>query len=307
MSRRGDDYEQPEDYGDADPYQPPNGTQPKAKPAQPPNSQQGAGSDQTPPPSPPTWNPQNVMQTLQKYQHTPQGLAQAVQENPWLGSVGGGKGDLLLGPNGEKIDVVQAAGLGGTGWQWLDTAQQQAAGGAGAGAMGPGFGSGQAAPQSQALIDLLMKRANQSLSMDPTTDSVIRPQVDNYAATQERSRRNYLNDMAESSNPYATGAMNTAATQTAETAGQNTANLQSQLMGNELTARRQEIQQALSELGSLLTADQQMGLQRELAQIDAGLRQQQINSGNDQFLASLGLQATNNANFWDWQRSHGGQ
>ena len=161
----------------------------------------------------------------------------------------------------------------------------------------------QTSPQNQALINLLTSRANQSLNINPATDSIIRPQVDAFAATQDRSRRNYLNDLAESSSPYATGAQQTAATQTAEAAGQATGNLQSQLTQNELTARRTEIQNALSELGSMLTSDQQLALQQELGQLDAALRQQQINSGNDQFLATLGLNTANQNSYWDAVRS----
>lgn len=163
------------------------------------------------------------------------------------------------------------------------------------------------ADKNQQLIDLLMGRAQASLDIDPTTDKIIKPQVDNYAAAQTREGRNFINDQAESGNPYATGAMNNTRTQVAEKAAQNTANLQSQLVQNELTSRRTEIQNALSELGSLLTADQQMALQRELGMIDAGLRQQQINSGNDQFWANFNLNSTDRANYWDWVRSGGGR
>ena len=159
------------------------------------------------------------------------------------------------------------------------------------------------APQNQELIDLLMKRAKGSLNIDPTTDPIIRPQVDNYAAAQERSRRNFLNETAESSNPYATGMLNTARTQTAERAGQNTADFQGTLMQNELGSRRKEIQDALTEAGSLLTAQQQLSLQKELGLIDSALKQQQINSGNDQFAGTLGLNTTNMANYWDAVRS----
>jgi hypothetical protein len=170
---------------------------------------------------------------------------------------------------------------------------------------------------SNDLINLLTSRAKQSLAIDPKTDSVIRPQVDNAAATQERSRRNYMNDLAESSNPYATGAMNTAATQTSERIGQNVSGLESQLVQNELGSRREEIQNALNSLGALLTADQQLALQSELGHINAALQKQQLDnsftlgqgqlglgwgqlgSNNDQFAARYNLDATNQASYWD--------
>lgn len=173
------------------------------------------------------------------------------------------------------------------------------------GAPGPStnLNNSQVSGASSDLINLLMKRAQGSLNIDPTTDPIIRPQVDNYAATQERSRRNYLNTLAESSNPYSTGAAQTAATQTAETAGQNTANMQSQLVNNELTARRNEIQQALTELGSFLTGAQSQALHQELGLINASLQKQQLGSQNDMFLANLGLQTTNQNNYWDAVRT----
>lgn len=181
--------------------------------------------------------------------------------------------------------------------------------------------------QNQNIVNLLANRANQSLNIDPTTDSIIQPQVSDYSAAQTRQNRQALNQMAESTSPYSTGAVNTAATQLAENASQNTANMQASLVQNELAARRTEIQNALSEMGSMLTSDQQMQLQQQLGLIDAsiqrqsvanqytlgqgqlanqltlgegqlGLGQQQINSNNDQFAANYGLNANNQNNYW---------
>lgn len=142
---------------------------------------------------------------------------------------------------------------------------------------------------SQALVDQLTQRAQQSLNIDPTTDSIIHPQVDAAAATIQRGNRNMLNDMAESGNPYSTGAMQNAATQTQEAGNQQVAGLQSQLVQNELGARRGEIQNALGSMGSLLTNDQQLGLQRQMDAISSSLGQQQMNN-------NLGLGLLQNAN-----------
>lgn len=154
-------------------------------------------------------------------------------------------------------------------------------------------------PRFSDLVNTLLDRSKKSLHIDPTTDEVIRPQVDNYAAQQERQRRTYLNELAESNSPYATGAMDNARTQTSEAAGMNTANMESALMSNELTSRRKEIQDALSEAGTLLTGDQQMQLQHELGLIDAQLKQQGITNQNDQFFANLGLETQDRGNYWD--------
>jgi hypothetical protein len=88
-------------------------------------------------------------------------------------------------------------------------------------------------------------------------------------------------------------------------------------MSRELTARRAEIQQALSGLQGLLSTDQQLALQRELALLDNAIRQQQIGLQgrgldldwqrallqNEQFLADLGLRASDRASYWDAVRS----
>lgn len=158
-------------------------------------------------------------------------------------------------------------------------------------------------PKMTELTDLLMNRAHQSLNIDPLTDPIIRPQVDNYGAAQTRLARQSIDSQAEAGNPYATGSLQTARNHATEQAGFNTANLQSSLMTNELTARRKDITDALQESGQLLTGNQQLKLQQELGLIDASLKQQGLNSGNDQFMAQFGLNSENQKNYWDSLRS----
>jgi hypothetical protein len=157
------------------------------------------------------------------------------------------------------------------------------------------------------LYQLLSDRATQSLALD-RNDPIIRAQADAYAANAERARRNYLDDAAEKGGPY----INLRGEQrmTAEQLGQQTGTFESQLLGRELQSRRDEIAQSLTQMGSLLTADQQAQLQRELALLDqsikqqnVGLQQQSLNQDwqqalmqNDQFLRQLGL------NDWDRQQ-----
>lgn len=150
-------------------------------------------------------------------------------------------------------------------------------------------------PRSDQLVNLLMGRAQQGLNISPD-DPIIKNQVDAFNANDQRAQRSYLAQSAEKGGPNA----NTEAIgrSLAEHGAQVGGQLQATLMGNELSARRQEIQQALQESGNLLTSDQQMQLQHELGLIDANLRQQGITSGNDQFLANLGLQTQNQSNYW---------
>lgn len=155
-------------------------------------------------------------------------------------------------------------------------------GGYGSGSLGTSGGSAQ-----QQLYDLLMQRATQSLNINPLTDSIIAPQVNDARAQQERVGRDFINDTAESGNPYSTGGLQNTRTQTGERVGQNVSALQSQLTQNELTARRGEIQQALSGATGFLTQQQQLALQQQLGLIDAALKQQSIGNQNSQFYAGL--------------------
>lgn len=158
-------------------------------------------------------------------------------------------------------------------------------------------------PQDSALLQTLLGRAHQSLNVDPN-DPVIRSQVDPFRAEQDRSVKDYLSATAERSGPHSN--QDAAARSGYEKAGQATAGFQGQVMQNELNARRVEIQNALAETGSKLSAEDQMALQRELGLVNAqlgqqglALGQQQLGSQNDQFAATYGLNATNQANYWD--------
>ena len=163
------------------------------------------------------------------------------------------------------------------------------------------------------LYNLLQQRATQSLAVD-RNDPIIRAQADAYAANQERARRNYPDDVAEKSGPYAN--LQGEQRMAAERYGQSTGAFEAQLLGNELSARRNEIAQSLESMRGLLTTDQQIQLQRELGLLDQvikqqniglqqqsiGLQQQQLGQDwqkamlqNDQFLRQLGL------NDWDRQ------
>ncbi|MFH0982651.1 MAG: hypothetical protein V2A79_14095, partial [Planctomycetota bacterium] len=122
-----------------------------------------------------------------------------------------------------------------------------AGGGGVAGAGGGGYtyqpGTTTRDPRGTALYDFLMKRAQQGLDVDPN-DPVIKGQVEPYNAQLQRDARTYLSQVAESGNPYANI---TAETRTAgEQVGQRTASYLGSLMQAELSARRTEIENALT-------------------------------------------------------------
>lgn len=202
-------------------------------------------------------------------------------------------------PEGAGAAAGAAGGTGGTG----------GAPGATGSTYNFSYNGGSLAPPgvSDQLYKMLLDRAQQSLTVDPN-NPIIRQQVDPAAAQIERDRRDYLANVAESRGPLANIKGETRVSE--EKGAQMKAQLESGLIGKELQAKRDEITQALNELGSRLTSDQALGLQKELGYLNnalgkygidtsAGLQQQQINSGNDQFAQTFGANSTNSANYWD--------
>lgn len=190
------------------------------------------------------------------------------------------------------------------------------------------------------LFGILKARANQPLNVDPN-DPIIKAQTDAFNAQQNRSDRSYLSKAAEGTGPNTN--LDATARSLAENAGQAGASFQANALQNELNARRAQQQAATQEAGSLLPAEQQLSLSRALGGAGLGLQQQGIsnqnqqfysglgqqdqqflknlalqyaglgaqtglaqqglNSQNDQFAANYGLNATNQANYWDSLRS----
>lgn len=164
------------------------------------------------------------------------------------------------------------------------------------------YGGAFSNPRASSLYDILAGRAGQGLAVN-ARDPIIANQVDSFRAEQERGARNYIDAQAESQGPSAN--LGSERRLASERAAQTTGGLQAQLMGSELNARRQEIQNALSQMGGMLTSEQSLALQRELGLIDAALRQQGITNQNNQFLDDWSLRNTEQANYWDRDRSRG--
>lgn len=177
------------------------------------------------------------------------------------------------------------------------------------------------------LFDQLMVRSQQGLNVD-RNDPAVRGQADAYAANEQRSARNYLSDIAEQRGPYATGNIRNEQRMTNERVGQRTGAFESELMGREISAKRQEIAQALSSMQGLLSTEDQLTLQKEMAQMDDAMRKLQLSqqgsqfgqdlgyryanlaqqgsqfnqsqqAQQDQFLAQLGLTAADRKKYWD--------
>jgi hypothetical protein len=133
-----------------------------------------------------------------------------------------------------------------------------------------------------ALFDMLMGRARQSLDVNPD-DPIISRQTSAFSAQQQRAQRDYESRLAESAGPNTNiGAERRFG---AERTGQNTSAFQATLMGNELAARRNQIVGALQGAQGLLTSEQQMRLQEELAQLSLAQSAYQFDT-NQQYLNS---------------------
>ena len=184
--------------------------------------------------------------------------------------------------------------------------------------------------RGDALYGRLNTRMDQSLAVD-RNDPIIRAQADAYAANEERSKRNYLADLAEKAGPLANIQGETRLAN--ERTGQATGAFEAQLMGQELKARREEIAQALAQSGAMLSADQVNELQRQLALLDNAIKQQQVGLGqqqigldqqriglgrdtlaqewqrallqNEQFNNQLGQTGQQQSAYYDWLWGHG--
>lgn len=177
-------------------------------------------------------------------------------------------------PFGEDYDlgIAWKTGTPTAGWTALQGGMGSAGsgpgagGGAGAGG-GTGTGSGgwSGDPGTNDLMSMLWGRAKQGLNVN-RNDPMIANARDAYGATQERSMRNHLKDLAERGG--GTGNLAMERRMGEESVGQNTANYEGQLILGEVAARRQEIQNALSQMGSLMTEQQRMALQQKLAEMD---------------------------------------
>lgn len=244
--------------------------------------------------------------------------------NAWLQANGATKqsdNGTYLTPYGESLDLQIGARTGQAKPGWTDYGGQGSAtgsigaGGQGTGTTGAAAGTGGVDSNGQRddLFNTLLARAHQGLDVS-RTDPAVRSQADAYAANAERSRRDYLSANAEKSSPYSQGAQQGQERMTAEQVGQNTGAFESELVGREIQSRRDEIQNALTQMGGMLSQDQQVALQKELAQLNASLQQQQINNQNGQFYSQLGQQNTQfNSNlgfnvdqqqaYWDALRS----
>jgi hypothetical protein len=136
-----------------------------------------------------------------------------------------------------------------------------------------------------------LQQATQPTTVD-TNDPNFRQQADTFAAAQERSRRNAVADQAESFSTAGmggSGAQSTEARMATERAGQATGAFESQLIAKELQNKRDEIKNALSSMGDMISNDQKNALTMKLAELDAALKREGIDATSGLGYAELGL------------------
>jgi len=284
----------------------------------------------------PTFSPQQRDSVVQGWLKSSYGAnRQGIEQ--YLGSLGDSasgwrvdREDKVYDPSGRSYDWIHNVGTAGakkrSGYT-TDPRYSNVSGATAKGTGSPGGAPGVAAalgapaptapasnPQMQQLMDQLIARAQQGLNVD-RNNPVIRNQADAYAANEERARRNYLGDVAEQAGPLAN--LRGEERLAAERVGQRTGAFEAELMGRELTAKREEIAQALQQWQGMLTTQQQLALQRELAKMDDAIKRLQISTQNSQFgqdlsfrnrqLSEQGRQFNTGMGFnydeFDWRRN----
>ena len=139
------------------------------------------------------------------------------------------------------------------------------------------------------LMGLLSERMRQGEEIDPN-NPIIKNQVDLFRGEQDRTRRDYLTNMAEKLSTQGlgnSGRLQNEQRFAQEQAGLQTGQFQAELMGRELTARRDEIKHAIDTMGDLLTEQERQMLQRELAEAENAMQKYGIDKSGEQFFAGL--------------------
>lgn len=204
---------------------------------------------------------------------------------PYL-QMAGSKGDKWRLPNGQVIDMVLAQGAGGQGAQWLADP-----GNAPSAAFGSSVSTNTGGGQYDALmfqnIQNLLSQGNAPVSdMDPSIQSQFAPisrtlergAMRSRGAAAERRAGQGLNMGGEG------GALDSDVNSINENLGEQEGKLMSELVGSELMARRQQVQQAMQ----FAQGQQQMQLQAQLAAINAEIQRLGLTQQNQQFYDQFG-------------------
>lgn len=136
--------------------------------------------------------------------------------------------------------------------------------------------------------DALIQQMNQN-PVPSRNDEAVRAQVDPYRAAIDRQVRGQIRDEAESNFGAGQDFGTPERLAAAERGGQASGLFESQVVGREIQARRQQIQQALGMFGESLSDDQRRALQKQLADLDAQLRREGLSTQSGLGMADIGL------------------
>lgn len=142
-------------------------------------------------------------------------------------------------------------------------------------------------PRRSAMFDSLLARIRENSGTASADNPIVRAQADAYAAQEERSRRDYLADLAEREGPLAN--LRGEQRMGYERRGQRVGAFQAELMAREQMAMRDQLKTAYDQAIRMLDFESAEALQREMAAIDQQLRGRQLDQSQDQFLRELGL------------------
>lgn len=163
-------------------------------------------------------------------------------------------------------------------------------GGGAGGGTGPGFNTS-VNGQSNTLLDLLMKRAGASETVDPN-DPIIQAQTDAFRGEGVQARRDFLSAQAEGAGPY--GNQRSEERRSAEELGKSVGGFRAQAMQQELSAKRAQIEHALSGAAGFITEQQRMQLQNQLTRLQLAQQESQfgrnLKQQGSQFDRNLSMQ-----------------
>lgn len=143
------------------------------------------------------------------------------------------------------------------------------------------------------LKEQLWSRANQSLNVNPADNPAMQQQMNAFNAQQDRATTQAMDQSAEAAAARGLGNSGALVNENRlanERAGFNSAQFQGQLMQQELTSRRQEVQNALEQMGNILSDEEKNALTKEMHDIDAAIERDKVTNQNSQYYAGLSSQ-----------------
>lgn len=149
----------------------------------------------------------------------------------------------------------------------------------------PDAGTSSLDPNQEArdeFIKALLGRLNTSETVNPF-DPIIANQTNAYSARRQAASGKSLREAAEAAGPYSGTNLSSEKRNAEESAAQDTASFEGALVSNELTARRNQIQSALSGLQGYLGEQDRLALEKQLATINNALQQQQLKEQGREF------------------------